>query len=152
MSPRVTKQLSDPLLNLLSQGCPALLLTVGADGFPNTAYTWAIAPDIATIRFGADYGSTTLVNLQQEPRASLQIIGPGNLVYLIKGAVLQIKAQIEAAPFKIAMMALEIAEVKDQSWPGVVVQPLAYVWAADQQAEMLAMERAVYDEMRQWRA
>ncbi len=152
MSLRVTNQLPDPLLNLLSQGCPALLLTVGADGFPNTAYTWAIVPDTVTVRFGADYGSTTLANLQREQRASLQIIGQGNLVYLIKGAASQIKPQIEAAPFKIALMALDISEVKDQSWSGVVVQPLAYVWTSAQQAEMLTMERAVYDEMRQWRA
>ncbi len=150
MSPRVTNQIPDSLLSLLSKGCPALLLTMGADGFPNTAYTWVVAPDTVTIRFGADYGSTTLANLQREQRASLQIIGQGNLVYLIKGAVRQIKPQIEAAPFKIAMMALEISKAKDQSWPGVSVQPLAYEWSTDQQAEMLAMERAVYAEMRQW--
>jgi len=83
MSPRVTNHLSGPLLNLLSQGRPALLLAVGADGFPNAAYTWAIAPAATTVRFGADYGSATLTNLEREQRASLQIIGQGNLVFLI---------------------------------------------------------------------
>ena len=150
MGQRVTPYLPDTLLNLLKEGCPALLLTIGVDGFPNTAYTWVVAPDTATVRFGADYGSATLTNLEREQRASLQIIGQGNLVFLIKGDVSQIKPQIEAAPFKIAMMALEVTEVKDQSWPGVSVRPLAYEWLPDQQAEMLAMERAVYDEMRQW--
>ncbi len=150
MSSRVTSQLPDHVLNVLKEGCPALLLTTGLDGFPNTAYTWVVAPDAMTVRFGADHGSTTLANLEREPRASLQIIGPENLVFLIKGATSRIKPQIEAAPFKIAMMTLSVTEVKDQSWPGVRVQPLAYEWSADQSERMLAVERAVYSEMRRW--
>ena len=150
MSQRVTSFLPDTLLNLLKEGCPALLLTVGADGFPNTAYTWVVALDAQTIRFGADIGSATLVNLKQEQQASLQIIAPGNLVFLIKGTTLQTKPQIGAAPFKIAMMALTVMEVKDQSWPGVTVNPLAYEWTPEQRDKMLSMEQAVYDEMREW--
>ncbi len=150
MSPRVTSQLPGPLLNLLQTGCPALLLTTGTDGWPHTAYTWLVALEATTIRFAADQGSTTLANLERAQQASLQIIAQGNFVFLIKGTVRQVKPQIEAAPFKIAMMALQIAEVKDQSWPGVSVQPLAYEWAPDQRQKMLAMERAVYDELGQW--
>ncbi len=150
MSSPLTTYLPHNLLNLLKQGFPALLLTVGIDNFPNTAYTWAVAPEATTIRFGADYDSSTLANLEREQQASLQIIGTGNLVFLVKGSITKIKAQIEAAPFKIALMALQVAEVKDQSWPGVSVQPLAYNWAPEQQEEMLAMEQAVYTEMRAW--
>lgn len=150
VSSRITAQLPQSLLEVLAQGCPALLLTVGADGFPATAYTWAAAPDATTVRFGADHGSATLANLERDARASLQFIGRGNLIYLVKGAARLIKPQIEAAPFKIAMLALAVAEVKDQSWPGLTVQPLAYEWLPEQREQMLAIERAVYAELRQW--
>ena len=74
----------------------------------------------------------------------------GNIIFLIKGTTSQIKARIEAAPFKIALMALEVVEVKDQSWPGVVVKPLGYEWPAEQKEKMQAMEQTVYTEMREW--
>ncbi len=150
MSSRVTTYLPPHLLNLLKQGFPALLLTIGVDNFPNTAYTWAVAPEATTVRFGADYGSSTLSNLERKQQASLQIIGAGNLVYLVKGSVTKVKPQIEAAPFKIAMMALQVTEIKDQSWPNVNVLPLAYQWNAELKTEMLAMEQAVYAEMLAW--
>ena len=150
MSRLVAAQLPDSLLNVLHTGCPALLLTVGEDRFPNTAYTWVVAVNATTIRFGADHGSATLANLEREQRASLQIIAEGNQIYLIKGNASIIKPQIEAAPFKIAMVALEVAMVKDQSWPGISIQPLTYEWSPEQRQEMLAMERAVYGELREW--
>jgi hypothetical protein len=46
-------------------------------------------------------------------------------------------------------MELRVTEVKDQSWPDVTVRPLAYDWAGDRRAEMLAMEKAVYSELRE---
>ena len=150
MSRRIAAQLPDSLLNVLRTGSTALLVTLGEDGFPNTAFTWALAVTATTIRFGADHGSATLSNLEREGRASLQIIGDGNLIFLIKGTTRQIKPQIEAAPFKIAMLAMEVAMVKDQSWPGVNIHPLRYEWSPEQRQEMLAMERAVYAEMREW--
>jgi hypothetical protein len=151
MSQRVTTHLPNALLDVLKEGCPALLLTMGEDGFSSTAYTWIVALDSTSIRFGADHGSATLASLDREGRASIQLIGPGNLIFLIKGTTSPVKSQIEATPIKMAMMAMEVESVKDQSWPGVSVQPLAYEWAPEQRPEMLAMEQAVYDEMRVWR-
>jgi hypothetical protein len=79
-----------------------------------------------------------------------QIIAPGNLVFLIKGRVTLVKAQLEAAPFKVALMSLAVQEVKDQAWPDVRVAPLAYHWSPTQQEAMLAMEQAIFEEMRCW--
>lgn len=148
MTSRVTTDLPDALLNLLKEGSPALLLTLGTDGFPATAFTWTVALNPTTLRFGTDLGTATLANLERERRASLQIIGEGNLVFLIKGAARQVKPRMDAAPMKIALMQLEVQEVKDQSWPGVSLRPLGYEWAVEQREQMLAMERAVYAEMR----
>jgi hypothetical protein len=152
MKTRVTPVVPPLLLETLQLGCPALLVTTGADGFPHTAYTWAVALDETTVRFAADVGGTTVTNLAREPRAALQIIAAPDLVYLIKGVAEEVKPQIEAASFKVMMMALAVREVKDQSWPGVTVQPLAYEWPLEQQNTMRTMEQAVYAEMRIWPA
>ena len=145
-----TPDLPDKLLIHLRMGAPALLLTTGDDGFPNLAYTWAAAPDAHRVRFGADHGSATLAKLQRDGRASLHIVGPGNLAFLVKGAARTIKDRLAAAPFRIAMMEMAVAEAKDQSWPGVTVSPLAYEWPADQREAMLKMEQSVYAELRDW--
>ncbi|MCL4294986.1 MAG: pyridoxamine 5'-phosphate oxidase family protein [Anaerolineae bacterium] len=150
MSQSLTPDLPPALLQILRQGCPALLLTVGTDGFPHTAFTWTVALDAAHLRFAADRGSVTLSNLERETRAALQIIGLDKLIFLVKGAARLVKPQIEAAPFSVAMMDLAVSEVKDQSWPGVSVQPLSYDWPPEQRESMLAMEQAVYAEMRTW--
>jgi hypothetical protein len=149
---QVTRQLPEALLNLLSRGRPVLLLTIDAEGFPHSAYTWAVAPTAATVHFGLEYETTTMANLAQNPRASLHIMAEENLLYLIKGMPRQIKARLEAAPFKIALMALDITEVKNQTWPHVTVQPLAYLWRPEQREAMLALEQAIYAEMRAWEA
>lgn len=151
MATRVTASLPNALLKLLKEGCPALLLTLGADGYPATAFTWVAATNARRVRFGADLGSATLDNLQRERRASLQIIGQGNLLFLIKGTAWQVKPQVDAASMKIALMQMDVTEVKDQSWPGVTVRPLAYEWLSEQRERMLAMERAIYAEMRAWK-
>ena len=98
------------------------------------------APDARRVRFGADHGSATLANLQHDGRASLQVVGPGNLVFLVKGAAQTIKDRIAAAPFRLALMELATAEAKDQAWPGVTVAPLAFEWPADRREAMRAME------------
>jgi hypothetical protein len=108
MNQRITSQLPPALLEVLRTGCPALLLTTGADGFPATAYTWALALDVVTLRFAADHGSATVANLERESRAALQIISPGNLIFLIKGVSAPVKPSIEAASFKMALMALSV--------------------------------------------
>jgi hypothetical protein len=150
MSQSILSQLPNALLLALKIGCPALLLTVGVDGFPHTAYTWAVALDAVKLRFAADHGGSTMANLEREQRAALQIISRENLIFLIKGAAGSVKPQLEATPFKIALWALAVHEVKDQSWPGVTVQPLGYEWPPEQREAMLAMEQAVYAEMRTW--
>lgn len=150
MSERVTKELPNYLLSVLQNGTPAILVSIGDDGYPNTAFTWLVALSSTTLRFGVDHGTATLENLKRRKSPALQVIAPGNLVYIIKGNVRQLKERMKAAPFKVGMWEMEVEEVKDQSWPGVKVHPLGYEWEPDQREEMIAMERAVYEEMRQW--
>jgi Pyridoxamine 5'-phosphate oxidase len=147
---QATLELPERLLNYLHAGAPALLLTTGEDGFPNTAYTWALALDARRLRFAADLGSATLANLLRTQRAALQVIGPDNLVFIIKGPARQIKERIAATPLSVTMMELDVVAAKDQAWPQAAVTPLRYEWKDDLRAAMREMERAVYAEMREW--
>lgn len=143
--------LPERLLEVAGEGVPALVLTVGDDGYAHTATSWMVARAPESVRFGADIGSTTLRNLERQRRASIQVIGPNNIVYLLKGRVVPVKARIESALFPVAMMEMQVGEAKDQAWPGVVeVSPLSYRWVGDRREEMASMEQAVLAELREW--
>ncbi|HLE21493.1 MAG TPA: hypothetical protein VJB88_10285 [Vicinamibacteria bacterium] len=150
MSSSMTTELSDAQLETLRGGCAGLLITVGEDRFPTTAFVWALAASRETVRFGAE-GSATLANLKRERRASLQIIGSRNRVFLVKGRTRLAKPRLEAVPFESAMIALEVTEVKDQTWPEVQVRELAYEWISERREEWRAIEQAVYQELREWK-
>jgi hypothetical protein len=149
MSSQLTTELSDAQFETLQRGCAGLLVTVGEDHFPTTAFVWVVAASRKTLRFGVE-GSATLANLERERRASLQIIGSHNQVFLVKGKTTLAKPRLEAVPFASAMMSLEVAEVKDQTWPEVCVRELTYEWTSDRREEWSAIEQAVYQEMREW--
>jgi hypothetical protein len=150
MSTPVTTELTDAQFHTLQRGCAGLLVTVEADGFPTTAFVWTVAASRKKVRFGVE-GGTTLINLEREGKASLQIIGAENRVFLIKGKTALAKPRLEAVPFESAMMSLEVVEVKDQTWPEVYVRELAYEWTSDRREEWLGIEQAVYREMREWK-
>lgn len=145
---RVVSELPAALWNVLRDGAPVLVLTAGADGFPNAAFTYALALDAQRVRFCIDDGSSTLSNLRVDARAALQIMAAGNFVYIIKGIAHVVKARLDAKSTPAALYELDVQQVKDQSWRGVTVSPLAYEWDAEQRAAMEALERALYVEMR----
>jgi hypothetical protein len=90
-----------------------------------------------------------MANLQRSGQASIQVIGPGDVTYLVKGKARRIKERIDAAaPAVIILYEMDVMGAKDQSWPGVSTTALSYEWPADQREAMLRMEQAVYAEMR----
>ena len=146
----LTTELTDAQFQTLQQGCAGLLVTVGEDRFPTTAFVWTVAASRKKVRFGTE-GGATLANLERERKASLQIIGAQNQIFLIKGNTSLAKPRLEAVPFESAMMSLEVAEVRDQTWPEVYVRELSYEWTSDRREEWLGIEQAVYREMREWK-
>ena len=148
MSHRITERIPEVLLASLGDGVPALLITNGKDGYPNTAFTWIVTRDFSQVLFGVDFGTSTLENIEREKKASLQVILAGNLVYLIKGQARLVKERLESAPLKMGIWMMDVQEVKDQSWPGVTLYPFGFEWSADQREEMSVMERHILAEMR----
>ncbi len=130
------------LYRFLQRGAPGLLLTIGTDGWPHAAFTWIGAPAPTRVRVIADEGSTTLGNLQAHPSAAAQVIGPDDLLYLIKGtARLQPESQgTMPAGLKVVLAELAVDDVRDQHWGAVAVTPLAYRW---KDVHMVDVEQAV---------
>lgn len=149
----ITPALPEKLVGYLRPGAPALLLTVGADGYASSAYTWAMVIDAKRLRFGVDVGGSAANNLQRNGLASLQVIGPGEVSFLVKGRARMIKERIDAAaPASIMLWEMDVMGAKDQSWPGVATTALMYEWPAERREAMLQMEQAVYNEMRAFTA
>lgn len=145
----ITPTLPEKLFGYLRPGAPALMLTTGADGYATSAYTWVVSLDAKRLRFGVDYGGSAMANIQRSGQTSIQIIGPGDVSFLVKGKSRPIKDRIEAsAPASIMMFEMDVMGAKDQSWTGVSTTALMYEWPAEQRAAMLMMEQAVYAEMR----
>ena len=153
MPNEITPTLPQKLVDYLRPGVPALMLTTGADGYPSSAFTWVVCLDRRRLRFGVDHGGSAMANLQRTGQASIQIIGPGDLTYLVKGRSRKIKEHIEAAmPAALMLYEMDVMGAKDQSWAGVSTTALAYEWPAEQRAALLGMEQAVYAEMRDFAA
>ena len=146
----VTPTMPDRLVNHLNPGAPALLLTAGSDGYPSSAYTWAVALNEKCVRFAVDAEGTALTNLNHSGLAGLHIIGPDNLAYLVKGSAKQVKEKIEAVSGggEMSLWEMELIGVRDQSFPGVTPKPFTYEWPEDQKEAMEKMEQAVFAEMK----
>lgn len=149
MSELLTK-MPERLVAYLQTGAPALLLTAAADGYPSSAYTWAVTMDDKRVRFAVDAQGTAMANLNHSGLAGLHIIGPDNLAYLIKGKSVKIKDSLDAvAPGEMMLYEMEVIGARDQSFPGVTAKPFTYEWPEEKRTEMEAMEAAVLGEMRQ---
>jgi hypothetical protein len=149
----ITASLPQKLVGYLRPGAPGLMLSVGADGYATSAYTWVVSLDDKRLRFGVDHGGSAMANIQRSGQASIQIIGPGDVSFLIKGRARAIKDRIEAAaPAAIMMFEMDVMGAKDQSWTGVSTTALMYEWPAEQREAMLRMEQSVYAEMRDFAA
>ncbi len=145
---RTTNELAAPLVDAMREGAPVFLLTNGADGFPNAALTYALALDARRVRFCIDINTTTYRNLERDAHVGLQIVGAENRVCLVNGAARLVRAQLESKWSPAALFELQVSRVKDQSWRGVAVAPLAYEWDEAERAKCRAMEARLFAEMR----
>ena len=145
----ITPHLPEKLVAYLRPGAPGLLLTSGADGYATSAFTWIIALDGQRARFAVDEGGSTMANLERGGQATLQVIGQGDISFIVKGRARRLKPKLDgAAPYVIQLWEMDVIGAKDQSWPGVATSALTYEWPAEQREAMLAMEHNVYTEMK----
>jgi hypothetical protein len=150
LTSRSKKLLSYKLADYIALGTPGQVLTIDEQEYPHTSFTWVTTNSIHLLRFGVDHGSPTMANIDRSGNTAVQIITDEGQPYLIKGVAAIANSRIESAPFPMALAEMEILEVLDQSWIGVSVSAFNYAWAPKDQEEMLAIQQAVYTEMREW--
>ncbi len=146
---KIANALPEQAFQLLHTGTPAVLVTVGSDGWGHAVMTWVVALSPHRMRFGVDLGTSTLANLQRDGKATLQVIARNNVLVLLKGRARQVRERIAAAPFGMAMWEMDLTAVKDQTWGGVVVA-LEFEWAGPRAEESRRIEQAVLQELREW--
>ncbi len=111
----ISPTLPAKLLGYLRPGAPALMLSCGADGYATSAYTWALAVDDKRLRFAVDVGGSSMTNLQRSGQASIQVIGPGSVSFLVKGKSRLLKERIDAAaPYSIMIFEMDVMGAQDQ--------------------------------------
>ena len=146
---KITPELPEKLQSYLAPGAAGVLVTAGDDGYASTSYTWVVALDDKRVRFIVDNGGTTQTNLERTGKAALHIIGPENLLYLVKGEAKKVKDRVAAAePASIQLFEMEVMGARDQSWPGVSISAMHFEWSADKRESLQRMELAVIEEMR----
>ncbi|MCB1661357.1 MAG: hypothetical protein H6995_14015 [Pseudomonadales bacterium] len=145
----ITPELPKQLLSYARAGALGIVITVGNDKYPTDAFAWVVALDDKRVRFTVDHHSKTLGNLSRDGLAAIQIIGPDNLVFLIKGVCRSVKTNLESVPMDIGLWEMDVIGARDQSWPGAAPLPLAVQWSGDERESMVKTEQAVFGEMRE---
>lgn len=145
-------RLSGKLFSYLNRGGPALLATVGVDGWAHAVMSWAVAPDPERLRFAVDHGSTTLKNLERSGKVTVQIVGADNILVLIKGDAVQVQKRIQTVHFRLALWETVAWVAQDQTWDRVIVQPPSYQWVGPSADALRRAEEDVLAVMRVARA
>ncbi len=138
----------DDLFQVLSAGVPAILLTVDENGFAHTAFTFAAARQPNGVAVVVDDGSRSLANIERTGRASLEVLAPDNLVYLLKGMVRLSSTRLTSSPLPSRRAEIELVSVKNQAWPEIAVSPLSYDYSTHARAHWSSAVPRIYAELR----
>ncbi len=146
--PRESNQIPDDLFPVLQAGVPAILLTVGQNGFAHTAFTFAAARQPNSVAVMVDDGSRTLANIEWTGKASVQILAPNNQIFLLKGTVRLSSAHLISSPVSSRRAEIELVSVTNQSWPEIAVSPLSYDYSTHARSLWESAVPRIYAELR----
>jgi hypothetical protein len=139
-------ELPDDLLSVLKNGVPALVMTVDADGFPHTGFSFAATRAKDSLAVVVDEGSSTQKNIERTKQASAQILANDNRVYLLKGSV-SLREKLKHSPAPSRRAVIQLSAVKNQAWQQVRVSPLTYEYSERAREWESALPR-LYAELR----
>ncbi|GAE33806.1 pyridoxamine 5'-phosphate oxidase family protein [Halalkalibacter akibai] len=119
MANRIESGLTDEILPLLQKEQYVLLSTIDFElGTPNVnAISWIYAPDAQTIRFTIDNRSRIIQNIKANEGVVLTLIANGS-TYSIAGTAQIIVEKLEDVPLKLALLELDVKEVRDVMFYG----------------------------------
>ncbi|MET3505180.1 pyridoxamine 5'-phosphate oxidase family protein [Halalkalibacter oceani] len=126
MANRVEQTLTEELFPLLQKERYVTIATTDHEtNGPNvTAISWIFAPTMETIRFAIYNRSRMLANMKAESRIVISLIANGS-TYSISGSATIVTEKIEAVPLKLALVEVQIEEVRDVMFYGakMVTEP-----------------------------
>jgi hypothetical protein len=115
MSLILGNELTDRAMNYLQVGRLVFMATVDERGMPNTSpISWITAIDSRTLRLAVSTEVQTYYNILKNPNVMISLLG-GAMTLGIRGRAQVLCEQIEDVPFPMAMVEVEIDEVKDDS-------------------------------------
>ncbi|NPV71184.1 MAG: hypothetical protein HPY55_11175 [Firmicutes bacterium] len=123
MSQSLDPPLPESLVHLIkTKTATCTLATVGEDGRPNTAPIHIVtAPNERTLLMGIGRIHDTLRNIRMNPWVSASFMGEGDVAFSVKGRA-TITADRMASSEALAMVAIEVTEVKSDTAPSVLVE------------------------------
>ncbi|WP_216828111.1 pyridoxamine 5'-phosphate oxidase family protein [Alkalihalobacterium elongatum] len=126
MGNQVEPKLTEELLPLLQSERFVTIATVDHEtGTPNVnAISWVFAPSQEKVRFAVDNRSRIIENINNHSGVTLNLIGNGS-TYSIVGDATVIKEKMDDVPLKLALVEINIKEVRDVMFYGsrIAVEP-----------------------------
>lgn len=123
---QVEAKLIQPLYEQLQSERFVTLATIDFEtGGPNvSAVSWILASDEDTILFAVDNRSRIIQNIQNNDRVVVNLIA-NESTYSISGQAIVKQEKLEDVPLKLALVQINIAEVRDVMFYGskIVVEP-----------------------------
>lgn len=118
----VEKTLVEPLFDELQNGRFVTLATIDFEtGGPNvSAISWILAKDEKTIYFAVDNRSRIVQNIKHNKSVAVNLIA-NESTYSIAGDAKVECDKLEGIPLKLALIKLEIAEVRDVMFYGAKI-------------------------------
>lgn len=123
---QVEAKLIQPIFELLQSERFVTLATIDFEtGGPNvSALSWVFASNDDTILFAVDNRSRIIENIQHNNRVVVNLIA-NESTYSISGQAIVKQEKMEDVPLKLALVQMNIAEVRDVMFYGskIVVEP-----------------------------
>lgn len=123
---QVEQKLIKPLIDELQKERFVTIATVDFEtGGPNvSALSWILAKDENTICFAVDNRSRIIQNINHNHRAVINLIA-NESTYSIQGGAEVIQEKMEEVPLKLALVQINIEEVRDVMFYGskIVTEP-----------------------------
>ncbi|MDQ0162814.1 pyridoxamine 5'-phosphate oxidase family protein [Bacillus alveayuensis] len=149
MANKVETVLIEPLFKSLQQEHFVTVATIDYEtGAPNvSAISWVYAPDEKRIYFAVDNRSRIVKNIHHHPATVITLI-TNESTYSISGNAHVKKEKLDEVPLKLALIELNISEVRDVMFYGakISVEP-AYVKTYDEKAAA-RLDKQVMDVMK----
>ncbi|MDA8064575.1 MAG: pyridoxamine 5'-phosphate oxidase family protein [Thermaerobacter sp.] len=131
----------------LQGGRVCIFASASPQGEPHTSVvSWALARDEDIVALALDSRSRHLVNLRENPRGALEVLGD-DLAVRLTGPTRIVREEMESSPFPSALVELQVEQLRDHGVAGLRLVGPRYDFDAAHRYRQ-AVEQAVYRELR----